>query len=215
MGLVYTITSRKEPPWRFTASDFAARVKGRWPHRPDPRPVGAPAAQIADCFHAESLLGRLLAAARMLPQRRATLTGLTLVAPAGHGHRRRASAARGVAAAGPGGCGARSGQSRCSRCAGQWTLRPSSPRWAHRPRRRPDPRPRPAPQCADDATRAVLACACWRITDERTATTVAALTRAATTRPYQSRALRMLADLSPAAHSSVDTVRAQLADADA
>ncbi len=28
----YTITPRDEPPWRFTAGDFATRIKHRWPH---------------------------------------------------------------------------------------------------------------------------------------------------------------------------------------
>ena len=75
----------------------------------------------------------------------------------------------------------------------------------------------PPPHSADDATRAVLAWACWRISGERNASTVVAtLTRAATTPSYGYRALRMLADLGPAAPSSVDTVRALLlADGDA
>ncbi len=72
----------------------------------------------------------------------------------------------------------------------------------------------PPPASADDISRAVLAWACWRISGERTANTIATLTRAATTPPYRPRGLAMLADLGLAAHTSVDTVRSLLADID-
>jgi len=72
----------------------------------------------------------------------------------------------------------------------------------------------PPPHSADDADRAVIAWACWRISGERTASTVATLTRAASVR-CDARALRMLADLGPAADSSADTIRTMLANADA
>src|SRR6266545_1838110 len=67
---------------------------------------------------------------------------------------------------------------------------------------------------ADDGAQAVLAWASWRITGERTASTVATLTRVARIPPHGAQALRLLADLGPAARSGVDTIRALLIDGD-
>ncbi len=65
---------------------------------------------------------------------------------------------------------------------------------------------------ADDGEHAVCAWACWRVTGDGTAIAAAYLARAVARSPqYAVRALRMLADLGPAA-TSAETIRAGLAD---
>jgi hypothetical protein len=64
----------------------------------------------------------------------------------------------------------------------------------------------------DDADTATLAWAHWQVTGENAAETAATLARLAVTPPHGPQALRLLADLGPAARSHADTIRAQLAD---
>jgi HEAT repeat protein len=65
---------------------------------------------------------------------------------------------------------------------------------------------------ADPDLRGVLAWARWRITGERTAQTAATLARFASTPPHGPTALRLLADLGPAAAPHIPLIRAMLND---
>jgi hypothetical protein len=64
----------------------------------------------------------------------------------------------------------------------------------------------------DERHNATLAWAYWRITGQRTEATTATLTRLAGTPPHGPNALRLLADLGPAATASADTIRTLLGD---
>ncbi len=108
MSRLYTLAPQEQPHWRFTADDFAARLRRRWPRsrmnppialrpdirhdellaelvplhipRPDPQAAGGVAAEILGRVLSSEEYPRLTHDVRLQRHRWATFTGLPLIA---------------------------------------------------------------------------------------------------------------------------------------